>query len=72
MNKRKMNKVFESLKNGEAIKSLETLSCLAEARETFSSVANNKSGFAISSQVALFFKKEGFSVVKHGVGFKIF
>ena len=72
MNKRKMNRVFESLKNGEAIKRLGSLSCLAEARETFLGIANNKSGFAISSEVALFFKKEGFSVVKHGIGFKIF
>ena len=45
---------------------------MAEARETFLSIANNKIGFAVSSQVALFFKKEGFSVVKHGIGFKIF
>ena len=71
MNERMMKAVYESLKSGQAIRTLKTTSCLLEARTVFSEIVKSGHGSAISSQVASFFKMKGFIVVKDGVGFKI-
>lgn len=71
MNERMMKAVFESLKSGQALRTLKTNSCLSEARKVFSEIVEKGYSSAISSHVASFFKMKGFIVVKDGIGYRV-
>lgn len=71
MNKRIMEKVFDDLKSGHALRTLKTLASLSEARIAFMKVAKRESATTIVSEVASYFKRNGFLVVNDGVGYKI-
>lgn len=71
MNKRMMKKVFDDLQSGNALRTLKTLAALSDARIAFMKVSKRESATTIISEVASYFKRNGFLVVKDGVGYKI-
>ena len=71
MNKRMMKKVFDDLQSGHALRTLKTLASLSDARIVFMKVLKRESATTIISEVASYFKRKGFIVVRDGVGYKI-
>lgn len=71
MNARTMGKVFEDLQSGHAMRTLKTLAALSDARVAFMKVSKRESATTLISEVASYFKRNGFLVVNDGVGYKI-
>ena len=71
MNERMMKKVFDDLRFGDALRSLKTIASLSDARIAFMTISKKEPAYTINSDVASYFKKNGFIVVNDGVGYKI-
>lgn len=71
MNERMMKKVFDDLRSGHALRSLKTSAALSDARIAFMTLSKREPAYTINSDVASYFKMNGFIVVNDGAEYKI-